>query len=66
MNMLLPPFWITMKSEPHRKIVINKMILEADRAIKFYDGLSLIPYDENQDIVEIGHLPSSRLRVGNL
>lgn len=63
MNMVLPPFWVTLRAEPNRKIVITRLVIEAEKPIKFYDGKSLIPYDENQEVVEIGHLPSSRLRV---
>jgi hypothetical protein len=39
------------------------MVLEEGKPIKFYDGKSLIPYDENHEILDLGHVPSSRLRV---
>jgi hypothetical protein len=45
------------------KLVIDKIVLEANRTPLFYPADSAIPYDGDLEVREIGHLPSSRLRV---
>lgn len=65
MDKVLPPFWVTLKQNPTKKIVISKIVLDAERPTEFFEADSKIPWDSRAEIKELGHLPSSRMRLGN-
>lgn len=62
MDKVLPPFWVKLRIST-RKIVITKIVVEAEKQPLFFTHDSQIPYDCNIEIDEIGHLPSERLRT---
>lgn len=60
LDKILPPFWVAFKKDTE-KIVITAILIEIDKPIQFFSRL--ISHDGDQEVFELGHLPSERMKI---